>query len=76
MISLLGQIAVGIIWTYFLYNCWNHSEHHLVQAGIPNPLGEATDLVTGHYIGWKGSGAIGPRLHFLDEVRSFGKWIS
>merc|ERR1712131_557995 len=45
-ISLLGQIAVGIIWTYFLYNCWNHSEHHLVQAGIPNPLGEATDLVT------------------------------
>merc|ERR1712235_180544 len=35
VISLLGQIAVGIIWTYFLYNCWNHSNIILFKQVSP-----------------------------------------
>ena len=68
---MLAQSVFGIFWVYYLYHCWNHSEHHLCQAGIPNPIGEVTELATGHYVGFKGNGAIGPRFKLLDDV-SFG----
>ena len=65
---LLGQLVIGFFWTYFLYHSWNHSEHHLVVAGFSNPLGELTDAVTGHYVGWKGNGAISARIETIDKV--------
>merc|ERR1712126_251562 len=42
VLSIFGQCVFGGFWVYYLYHCWNHSEHHLCQAGFPNPLGEAT----------------------------------
>ena len=69
-LMLVGQCVIGVFWVYFLYHCWNHSEHHLVHAGFPNPLGEVTDAVTGHYVGWKGSGAMSARIETIDKVLS------
>ena len=75
VLSIFGQCVFGGFWVYYLYHCWNHSEHHLCQAGFPNPLGEASELVTGHYVGYKGTGALSARMEFLDNV-SNNKWFS
>merc|ERR1711990_1302253 len=66
-LSIFAQSVFGIFWVYYLYHCWNHSEHHLCQAGFPNPIGEATELVTGHYVGYKGTGALSARMEILNE---------
>merc|ERR1711970_383000 len=67
-IAMMGHCVFGFFWVYYLYNCWNHSEHHLCHVGFPNPLGEATELATGHYVGFKGMGTVGARFKFLDDI--------